>query len=214
MKIFKFLADFVYYWIAVFYAPEFPDTGKNPDIVVPLGYGYDDYSLPDAAVQTTKQAAAVALKHQAKIVFCNVDYFGVILEITENSSKRIILERLKVNPLNILEARACQNSVTEARYICQCLKDNHIEPKVIRVICEDMHIRSVKLIWEQVVNQEFPLAQVELKSVSATWSKAHSVFWRRSRWRWLLANWARHLALLVMGVDWVAKKQYSSQPTA
>ena len=175
-------------------------------LVVPLGYGFTEAGLPDAARRTTLEAAKIAEEFGAVLAYCNVNYLGPGLEEKEDAAKKVILKNFYLN--RVIVADPCQNSVSEARNIKKAFQRAKVTtPSVIMVVCDWPHARSTRLIWNKV----FLSSLIRTRSVEGEWDKTHLVPLQRSLPKWLAANILRHGALLVLGTDWVAKKQYTQK---
>ncbi|MDO8492730.1 MAG: hypothetical protein Q7S34_03770, partial [bacterium] len=158
----------------------------------------------DAARKTTATAARIAiLAKTAPLVICNVNYFGEDKMQAEDAAKRKIIELQQFNG-KIIVAKPCQNSVTEARNIKRALLEAGVNPKKITVVCDWPHAWSTRIIWRRT----FPGVRIQIWSVAAQWDSSHFVPAQRSNLSWLITNILRHGALVVMGLDWVAQKQY------
>ena len=175
-------------------------------LVVPLGYGFTEAGLPDAARKTTFEAARIAEKFGAALAYCNVNYLGPGLEDKEDAAKKAIFKNFNLS--RVIVADPCQNSVIEARNIKKAFQRTKIvTPSVIVVVCDWPHARSTRLIWNKV----FLFSLIKVKSIEGEWDKTHLVPLQRSLPKWLVANILRHGALRILGTDWVAKKQYTQK---
>lgn len=175
-------------------------------LVVPLGYGFSKSGLPDAARKTTFEAAKIAEKFQTTLAYCNVDYLGPGMEEKEDAAKREILKNFNIP--RIIVADPCQNSVTEARNIKKALwRANIATPSVVDIVCDWPHARRTHIIFEEI----FYSSMIKIKSVEGEWDRTHLVSLQRSWSRWMIANILGHGALRVLGIDWVAKRQYTQK---
>ncbi len=185
----------------------------DADIIVPLGYGWSTAGLPHAAQLTTKAAAEIlAQQKNARIIYSDVAYFGEDIMWQEDQAKLRILKEV-LTPVakyhKVCLADPCINSVTEARNIKKVVYGNGLKPKRIVVVCDWPHARSTRLIWRR----EFPDVEIVTHSVEAEWDDTHLVPAQQSNESWLLQNMLRHAALLTLGSDFVAKKQYKLPAT-
>lgn len=151
-------------------------------LVVPLGYGFSEFGLPDAARKTTFEAAKIAEKFKTTLAYCNVDYLGSGMEKKEDEAKRAILKNFKIP--KILTASPCQNSVIEARNIKKAIQRANITmPSVVVIVCDWPHARRIRLIWKEV----FFSSMIKIKSVEGEWDRTHLVSLQRS-WPNLILN--------------------------
>lgn len=174
------------------------------DIVVPLGYGLTkDGKLPDGAKKTFIMAAIVAAKFNSSLAWASSNYFWPGCKEQEDTEKSALLESLNFNLPRII-AEGITNSVSEARKIKKALVREKVMAQIIVVVCDWLHARSAKLIWEKI----FPDAEITFLSVEGKWGKTHAAILQQSDFRWLITCILRHLALILLGVERVANFQH------
>lgn len=197
------LTDWIYWFAKKIYGISDDPRINYCDAVVALGYGFSSNGLPDAAQKITKMAAQIAKLYNVPLVICNVNYFGEDKMQAEDAAKRAIIKHCQFDG-KIIVAKPCQNSVTEARNIKQALLEAGVNPRTIKVVCDWPHGWSTRIIWRRT----FPGVRIWIRSIDGQWDSSHFVPAQRSNLSWLITNILRHGALVVMGLDWVAQKQY------
>ncbi|MDO8591851.1 MAG: hypothetical protein Q7R60_02955 [bacterium] len=203
------LADLIYWFARKIYGLSDDERVNDCNVVIALGYGFSSKGLPDAAQKTTKTAAQIAKQANVPLVICNVNYFGEDKMRAENTAKRKIIKQQQFVGKIIL-AKPCQNSVTEARNIKQALLEAGVNPQTITVVCDWPHARSTRIIYKKT----FPNSTIRIVSVNANWDENHLVPAQQSNLKWLIANFKRHAALRVIGLNLVAKIQYKQKNEA
>lgn len=170
------------------------------DLVVPLGYGLDRHrGLPDAEREVLAHVAHIARQHPTAVVaFSSSAYFFAGSELHENQLKIELLESLGVRNPVFAARKGVHNSVDEA----EAVRDEYLgRSKVICVVCDWAHARSVRIIWKQV----FPESTIIIESIDCTWNHRNRAFLQQSRIAWFLACILRHVFLVVGGHDRVRK---------
>ncbi len=174
------------------------------DMVVPLGYGLNkDGTLPDATKKALAAAALIARRFKASIVWASANFFWDGCKEDEDRIKKEFLKKIGHEELLIV-AEGINNSITEARNIRAAVIGKKIPHRQIVVVCDWPHARGAWIIWEKT----FPESEIFIRSVESEKNANHLIRLARSDFGWLLACLLRHAALIIFGLDRVAKLQH------
>lgn len=184
------------------------DSVSQCDVIVPHCYGLlENGDLPDATKKTMGKAVSLGRTiPKAVILIPTVNYFGEEAQRMEKVLKRGIIEASGIKNRVVFIDDPCNNSALEVRYALEEIRKQEIPCRSVAVICDAPHMRSIRRIWDHYSKKNG--VQVALKSVEANWFQAHHIFWQRSPLRWLAANFARHLFMIIFGVDRAAAVQF------
>ena len=183
------------------------------DIVVPMDYGLcrGTTVLPDAARETIRSAVPFAEARSALIVWSTYNGIGKKLKV-EGDQLKVELVRL-LQPVTgfpfvrvrvFFSEEGCSNSVDEAQSIKRMLDAKGIpyKGKTIVCVCDWVHARSVRRIWEEI----FPDSTIKVRSIfGIRWSKSNYEILLRSFPRWFAVNILRLLSLIVFGMERTAR---------
>jgi len=173
------------------------------DLVVPLGYGLEkDKSLPDGAEKTLSVAADIASKYGVNIAWASSNYFWLGCKEEEDQARIQYLKDIGYEGRFII-ADGISNSVTEAENIKAAVLAKKIPHKKITVVCDWPHARSALLVWRKV----FPASKIMIRNIEANWNSSFVRFQKSNSW-WLVVCLLRHAALIVLGLNRVAKIQH------
>jgi uncharacterized SAM-binding protein YcdF (DUF218 family) len=177
---------------------------QNPDVIVALDYGVTVSKRNSDATNGSIKTATEFLKNfpEAHIVFGTSSHSFQGSAAFSTKEKKRLLEQLRVPEEKFFYAGGITNTVEEACAIRRVLQEQKIQPKEILVVCDRLHSRSVRFVFESV----FPEVRISLFFMYEAAVQHDSIFpVLRSRWKWFLANVERQAALRIMGLDWVAK---------
>jgi len=180
---------------------------SNPDVIVPLDYAHSKsgYISTMTRAGLVKATEALARYPEAVMVCGNSSHSYPGSEVKASLSKSRLLKEWTIPMDRVFDAGGIVNSVTEAFAIRTTLHKNGIAPKEILVITGPQHSRSALYIWQRV----FPGVRISLQHfVGPEWQPGHIFPSQRSGWVWARANVLRQVALRIMGLKWVAKRQH------
>ena len=169
------------------------------DLIVALGYGLlKNGNLPDATVRAFWRASALAAAHpRATVVLVNQNYLGDGTRETERMRKLELVRRSPFSERIVVARTPCVNSIGEAWAVLAETISRGLDKRDVVVVCDEAHMRSVKLIWSRVCRQ----SRIMLSSIEAWWEKEHILPFCRSPWRWFFSNIVRHAFLRVLGLS-------------
>ncbi|MGC9602344.1 MAG: hypothetical protein ABSE76_01195 [Minisyncoccia bacterium] len=183
---------------------------RNPDIIVPLGYGCNH----DALARATTEAMQVAIEQlafypRACVAFGNSSHCYSGSELFEAKKKLLMLERAGIRSARIINAGAITNTVMEARAIkAEILRHPELKLSEVLLIAEHFHAYfGADAVWKKT----FPGVVISLKKIATPAYQKDHVFPAQQTFRgWLMAGVKRRAALKIMGIDWVGKFKHKS----
>ncbi|MES2215717.1 MAG: hypothetical protein V4481_00260 [Patescibacteria group bacterium] len=176
----------------------------NYDVIVPLGYGLDvENNLPVAEQQVLTMAVSMAKSNQALLVWASSSYFFRGSEKHEDQLKEKFVRDQKFAG-EVVVSSGISNSVTEAREIKEALQRKGVKSGRFAVVLDWPHARSARKIWRKT----FPGFSIDFVSIQGVWNRSNRAYLQQSEFRWLAACILRHVALIVLGLDRVAKIQH------
>ncbi len=178
---------------------------RHPELIVPLDYAMDlSLGLAKPTMGGFCGALELACHYpDAALAFGNSSHCYPGSEKDEARFKDMLLQESGIAN-RVIDAGGITNTVTEARKIRDALPRDFF-PKEILVITGPLHSRSAYLVWQRT----FPSCRISLLYFGVDECQENHFFpLQRSGWRWLAANVLRQLALLVLGLDRVARIQH------
>jgi len=177
------------------------------DLIIPISYSTRREGLVAATKATTDLAATLALQHRSACVVlscCSYTFPGSD-EFEWRQRQQIFAD------CGVVAHRAdnMNNSDQEAMAIAKYVEQKVLPSHNILIVTGEMHSRSAKYIWKRV----FPHSRIFIKCVSheLEWQPDQPVFVQKTAWRWFLANIARQILLVVLGLDRVSKLHHRSE---
>lgn len=174
--------------------------------IVPHGYGL---SREGKLLTPTKQSVWVAIRQaralprSVSIFLVSTGYWPEERDLEESIKCRLLEQQGIKNPIVLVKAGA-RNTIDEVRETSRVLGDS---ARSLIIVCEEAQMRSAKIIWEYFR----PKDHFRFIGFEGEWIGEHRSFWIQSPLRWLIANWIRHLLLIIQGVDKAGKHSHQFQ---